>query len=66
MLDVEGRCEILVRWSGYDESHNQWVRKVLQSDVTALVTVYDVNPSTFVSRKSDPKRATKVNKSPNK
>jgi hypothetical protein len=56
----KGRCEMLVRWAGYDESHNQWVRRsVLEEDVPALVLVYDVNPSIFVSRKSVPKRAAK-------
>ncbi len=45
---------------GYDESHNQWVRRsVLEEDVSTLVLVYDANPSIFVSRKSVPKRATK-------
>ena len=56
----KGRCEMLVRWAGYDESHNQWVRRsVLEEDVPALVLAYDANPSTFVSRKSAPTRATK-------
>jgi hypothetical protein len=51
---------MLVRWAGYDESHNQWVRRsVLEEDVPALVLAYDVNPSIFVSRPSAPKRATK-------
>ena len=45
---------------GYDESHNQWVRRsVLEEDVPALVLAYDETPSIFVSRKSGPKRATK-------
>ena len=56
----KGRREMLVRWAGYDESHNQWVRRsVLEEDVPALVLAYDANPSIFVSRKSAPKRATK-------
>ena len=51
---------MLVRWVGYDESHNQWVRRsVLEADVPALVLAYDANPSIFVSRKSAPKRATR-------
>jgi hypothetical protein len=51
---------MLVRWAGYDESHNQWVRRsVLEEDVPVLVLDYDVNPCIFVSRKSTPKRATK-------
>jgi hypothetical protein len=55
----KGRCEILVRWVGYDESHNQWIRRsVLEEDVPTLVLTYDVNPSIFVSPKSTPKRAT--------
>ena len=57
---LKGRREILVRWTGYDESHNQWVRRsVLEEDVPALVLAYDANPSVFVSRKSAPKRATR-------
>jgi hypothetical protein len=56
----KGRREILVRWAGYDESHNQWVRRsVLEEDVPTLVLPYDVNPSIFVSRKSESKRVTK-------
>jgi hypothetical protein len=56
----KGRCEMLVRWEGYDESHKQWVRRsVLEEDVPVLVLAYDANPSIFVSRKSVPKRATK-------
>ena len=56
----KGRREMLVRWAGYDESHNQWVRRsVLEEDVPALVLAYDANPSIFVSRTSAPKRATK-------
>jgi hypothetical protein len=56
----KGRREMLVRWAGYDESHNQWVRRsVLEEDVPTLVLAYDANPSIFVSRKSAPKRATK-------
>ena len=53
---------MLVRWTGYDESHNQWVRRsVLEDseDVSVLVLAYDEDPSVFVSRKSVPKRATK-------
>ena len=51
---------MLVRWAGYDESHNQWVRRsVLEEDVPVLVLAFDTNPSIFVSRKSAPKRATK-------
>ena len=51
---------MLVRWAGYDESHNQWVRRsVLEEDVPALVLAYDANPSIFVSRTSAPTRATK-------
>jgi hypothetical protein len=57
---LKGRREMLVRWAGYDESHNQWVRRsVLEEDVPALVLAYDANPSIFVSRKSAPTRATK-------
>jgi hypothetical protein len=56
----KGRCEMLVRWAGYDESHNQWVRRsVLEEDVPTLALAYDANPSILVSRKSVPKRATK-------
>ncbi len=56
----KGRCEMLVRWAGYNESHNQWVRRsVLEEDVPVLVLAYDANPSIFVSRKSSPKRTTK-------
>ncbi len=34
----KGRCEILVCWVGYDESHDQWVRRsVLKEDVPVLV-----------------------------
>jgi hypothetical protein len=56
----KGRREMLVNWSGYDESHNQWVRRsVLEEDVPVLVLTYNVNPSIFVSRKSVPKRETK-------
>ena len=56
----KGRCEMLVRWAGYDESHNQWVRRsVLEEDVSTLVLSYDVDPNVFVSRKSVPKRVTK-------
>jgi hypothetical protein len=56
----KGRREMLVRWAGYDESHNQWVRRsVLEEDVPALVLAYDANPSICVSRTSAPKRATK-------
>ena len=30
---------MLVRWAGYDESHNQWVRRsVLEEDPPDLVT----------------------------
>ncbi len=43
---------MLVRWAGYDESHNQWVRRSVLEDVPALVLAYDTNPSIFVSRKS--------------
>ena len=51
---------MLVRWVGYDESHNQWVRlSVLEKDVSALVLSYDEDPSVFDSRKSTSKRATK-------
>ena len=51
---------MLVRWVGYDESHNQWVRRsVLEEDVSALVLSYDVDPSVFVSWKSAPKREMK-------
>ncbi len=51
---------MLVRWAGYDESHNQWVRRsVLEEDVPTLVLTYDANPSIFVSRKSVSKRVTK-------
>jgi hypothetical protein len=56
----KNRREMLVRWKGYDESHNQWVRRsVLEEDVPALVLAYDADPSVFVSRKSAPKRATR-------
>jgi hypothetical protein len=56
----KGRREMLVRWEGYDESHNQWVRRsVLEEDVPVLVLDYHANPSIFVSRKSAPKRASK-------
>ena len=56
----KGRCEMLVRWVGYDESHNQLVRRsVLEEDVTVLVLSYDEDPSVFVSRKSVPNRVTK-------
>jgi hypothetical protein len=52
---------MLVRWTGYDESRNQWVRhSVLEEDVPTLVLAYDANPSIFVSRKSAPKRAQRV------
>ena len=45
---------------GYDESHNQLVRRsVLEEDVTVLVLSYDEDPSVFVSRKSVPNRVTK-------
>ena len=51
---------MMVQWVGYDESHNQWVRRsVLEEDVPALVLAYDADPSVFVSRKSAPKRATR-------
>ena len=56
----KNRREMLVRWKGYDESHNQWVRRsVLEEDVPALILAYDADPSVFVSRKSAPKRATR-------
>ena len=55
----KGRREMLVRWTGYDESHNQWVRRSVLEDVSALVLTYDADPSVFVSRKSAPKRVTK-------
>jgi hypothetical protein len=56
----KGRCEMIVRWVGYDESRNQWVRSsVLEEDVSTLVLAYDANPSIFVFRKSSPKRTTK-------
>jgi hypothetical protein len=51
---------MLVQWVGYDESHNQWVRRsVLEEDVSTLILTYDANPSIFVSRNSAPKRVTK-------
>ncbi len=51
---------ILVRSSGYDEFHNQLVRRpVLEEDVPVLVLAYDANPSIFVSRKLVSKRETK-------
>ncbi len=54
---LKGRCEMLVRWAGYDESHNQWVRRsVFEENVPTLVLAYDANPSIFVPRKSVPKR----------
>ncbi len=38
--DVKGRCEMLVWWAGYDESHNQWVRRsVLEEDVPVSRTL---------------------------
>ena len=56
----KGRCEMLVWWSGYDESHNQWVRRLeLKEDVPALVLACDEDPSVFVSRQSTSKRTTK-------
>jgi hypothetical protein len=51
----KGRREMLVRWVGYDESHNHWVRRsVLDEDVPALFLAYDADSS-----KSAPKRAMK-------
>ena len=47
----KNRREMLVRWKGYDESHNQWVRRsVLEEDVPALVLAYGEDPIVFVSR----------------
>ena len=56
----KNRREMLVRWKGYDESHNQWVRRsLLGEDVPALVLTYDEDPNVFVSRKSSPKLTTR-------
>ena len=56
----KNRREMLVRWTGYDESHNQWVRRsVLEEDVSSLVLAYDADPNVFVSRKSVPKQVTR-------
>ena len=60
MASFKGRREMMVRWTGCDESHNQFVRRsVLKEDVPALVLAYDEDSSVFVSRKSAPKRVTK-------
>ncbi len=48
--------EYLVQWKGYDTAQMTWVaRKTLLDDVPALLSAYEVAPTTVQARKSAPK-----------